>query len=72
MIKTENQGRKSNLHKKLIPSITQSPVNHTKLAELADLACIVMNKSTDLDNTSINTPVGEKPDGKKLLNYANT
>ena len=31
-----------------------------------------MNKTTDLDNTSVNTTVGDEPNCKKVLEYANT
>ena len=51
-------GKGIKLTSELISSITQSPINDTNLAKLAYLACILMNKKTDLDNTSVNTAVG--------------
>ena len=40
-------------------------MNNTKLTKLADEACMEINKPTHLDNTPLNTDVGDEPDGKK-------
>ena len=43
-------------------------MNNTKLAKLADLTCCMeIDKSVHLDNTPVNTDVGDKHDGQKFM-----